>query len=272
MAAQIDQPFRFHDLPPELRLMVFENLEFTTTHTLKQLRRHRYNKDGRWKTAGDLTLVVKSLGVSILATCQAINSEATPIMDRHLAQLRSEPLRFVIDVSGIDFDFDWYQEVMGYLAGYMRMLREHQNDRRSQDEPHDLLRAHLIECYRIPISSADSFQHIPISAVDSLWHFIVTATSHILERTPTGLAVAFFRPTQGDSHIPRCCDRELRYATYNATMCARELRLQPVGLALHGWFYPLEIPWFRCCEYRNGIPWLGQVSRAEWRTVWGGLT
>jgi hypothetical protein len=191
MATHIDRPFRFLDLPPELRLMVYENLEFTTTHTLKRLRRRKDNRDDRWKTAGDLTLVVKFLSVSILATCQAINSEATPIMDRRLARLRSEPLRLVIDVSGIDFDFESYEEVMWRLAKHMERVREYQDDQISQGEPYDLLRAHLIECYCIPISSADSFQHILISAVDSLWHFIVTATSQYLSALPLDLQSPF---------------------------------------------------------------------------------
>jgi hypothetical protein len=160
---------------------------------------------------------------------------------------------------------------MWRLAKHMERVREYQDDQINQGESHDLLRAHLIECYCIPISSADSFQHIPISAVDSLWHFIVTATSHVLKRTPTGLAVAFFRPTWDDSQIPRCCDRELRYAARTATMCASELRLQPAGLALHGWFYPREVPLFRHCDRWHGIPWLGQLSRVEWKNDSGGL-
>jgi hypothetical protein len=93
----------------------------------------------------------------------------------------------------------------------------------------------------------------------------------VLKRTPTGLAVAFFRPKWDDSQIPRCCDRELRYVARTATMCASELRLQPAGLALHGWFYPREVPLFRHRDRWHGIPWLGQLSRAEWRNDSGGL-
>jgi hypothetical protein len=97
MGTQIDQPFRFLEFPADLRLMVYDHLGIITrNYTLKQFWGRKDNDYGRYKTAGDLTLIVRPLNLSILATCRALNSEGTPIRSRRFAQLRTELLRLII--------------------------------------------------------------------------------------------------------------------------------------------------------------------------------
>jgi hypothetical protein len=90
-----DQPFRFLDLPPELRLMVYKEID---PHT-----RHYRLKDPAFQPNSDdippsyITLVTKSLPVALLATCRLINAEAAPILAPKLKKLRKEAPHFIVD-------------------------------------------------------------------------------------------------------------------------------------------------------------------------------
>ncbi|KAF2824062.1 hypothetical protein CC86DRAFT_248540, partial [Ophiobolus disseminans] len=90
------EPFRFLDLPPELRCMVYEELEIATRrHVLSDVD---VREASSWEPpqAVDLamTLVRKSIPVAILRTCRIINEEATPLLARKLRHLEKMPLCF----------------------------------------------------------------------------------------------------------------------------------------------------------------------------------
>jgi hypothetical protein len=94
-------PFRFLDLPPELRVMIYNRLPSTTRHcTLVDLMSSTKPPPLR---AG---LAVKSLPVSLLSTCKLINHEATPVLLPRLQQLRAEPMRLITDTL-------YFEPVMG---------------------------------------------------------------------------------------------------------------------------------------------------------------
>jgi hypothetical protein len=62
------QPFRFLDLPPELRCIVYEQIGIRTKH-------HTLESTNAPDKYSETTLVSKSLPVQILATCRLINDE-----------------------------------------------------------------------------------------------------------------------------------------------------------------------------------------------------
>ena len=82
--------FRFLDLPPELRCMVYEQLEMTTKH---------YTMDYMPDQSFTITLVCKKLPVQILATSKLINTEAMQIFRPRVLQLKVQPMRFCISVN-----------------------------------------------------------------------------------------------------------------------------------------------------------------------------
>jgi hypothetical protein len=84
------QPFRFLDLPPELRCIVYEQIGITTKH-------HTLESTNAPDKYSEITLVRKSLPVQILATCRLINDEAKTFLRPKLAKLRNQPLRFLVD-------------------------------------------------------------------------------------------------------------------------------------------------------------------------------
>ncbi|KAF2128439.1 hypothetical protein P153DRAFT_318255, partial [Dothidotthia symphoricarpi CBS 119687] len=95
------KPFRFLDLPPELRCMVYDCIHITTTkHVLTktdaELPPNIWPKsEGR--ASLPITLIRKSIPAAILATCRLINQEATPLLAPRLEELQREPLRFFVD-------------------------------------------------------------------------------------------------------------------------------------------------------------------------------
>ncbi|KAG9196233.1 hypothetical protein G6011_01354 [Alternaria panax] len=87
------RPFRFLDLPAELRYMVYEAIEATT-------KKRELDVTDRSKTLADRSLIVMFRGaiqMSILATCRLVNQEASPIMARKTQTMTNEPVRFLMD-------------------------------------------------------------------------------------------------------------------------------------------------------------------------------
>jgi hypothetical protein len=90
-----DRPFRFLDLPAELRLMVYERLPIKTTHhkldydnlTLAQLRNGEEDS---------VTFVHEAVsGSSILFVCRLIFSEARSILHSKAQALRLRPIKII---------------------------------------------------------------------------------------------------------------------------------------------------------------------------------
>jgi hypothetical protein len=89
------RPFRFLDLPKELRLMVYERLPVKTTYHTYDFNEPHYVVSNE-STLNSFQLVWKTLsGLSILATCRQITTEATPIIEHKLRTIESEPIRMI---------------------------------------------------------------------------------------------------------------------------------------------------------------------------------
>jgi hypothetical protein len=121
IVASPESPFRFLDLPRELRYMVYERISFETSrHELKDFEWI----PGRWEMRDShpmpewvcddtmmsdhpsMILVTKSLPVAILASCRLINAEARRFLAPKLALLQdSERFHFNIHVDAIDTFF-----------------------------------------------------------------------------------------------------------------------------------------------------------------------
>jgi hypothetical protein len=111
MTPQTTKPFRFLDLPPEIRLMVYDQIDATThlhVYDGHQVYGHCFHvrpSDGGTKIEpNDKTLTIVSihstLSTSILRISRLIHMEAYPIFAKKLQALANEPLRFVADVAG----------------------------------------------------------------------------------------------------------------------------------------------------------------------------
>jgi hypothetical protein len=92
------EPFRFLDLPAELRCMVYEHIDNDTRlHTVEDLRWWNYTAQA-WSTS-EITIAIPSLrGCAILATCHAVFDEAYPILAPKLKRLHyCEPVHFIVN-------------------------------------------------------------------------------------------------------------------------------------------------------------------------------
>jgi hypothetical protein len=90
-----DQPFRFLDLPPELRLMVYKEIYPHTRHY--RLKDPVFQPNSADIPPSYITLVAKSLPVALLAICRLINAEAAPVLAPKLKKLRKEAPHFIVD-------------------------------------------------------------------------------------------------------------------------------------------------------------------------------
>lgn len=107
MTSATGHPFRFLDLPAELRCRVYEYIEFSSTwHTLDRAHALINTKD--WPIPpraqvydSRVTLIqpYTPLAIDILVTCHLINKEARPILKRKVEHCRAQPVRYLVDYS-----------------------------------------------------------------------------------------------------------------------------------------------------------------------------
>jgi hypothetical protein len=98
------KPFRFLDLPLELRFIVYAQLDIVTrSHVLDKTNAQDCTQ---WKvtdsTDPSITLTRKALPVAILATCRLIQEEATQVLTPRLRELEKEPVRFHLGYGGVN--------------------------------------------------------------------------------------------------------------------------------------------------------------------------
>ena len=121
MATSFNQPFRFLDLPPELRNMVYANLQVVTRHYT--IEPYGMSIIHPRPTA---TLVYKSLPVSIFAVCWQVGSEAYSLLKPKLEYLANEPMRLIVQGEALPFMLEvalkelvgYHEEQLEYLTGF----------------------------------------------------------------------------------------------------------------------------------------------------------
>ena len=118
MAARPADVFRFLDLPPELRAMVYQYLPLTTRHyTLQEPQdRHRNSKPF-------IILAVKYFPVSIFATCRLINQECKASLKHTLGYLRASGVYFIL-ADGERGNFTHPYRLMSHIAMILRDIEE----------------------------------------------------------------------------------------------------------------------------------------------------
>jgi hypothetical protein len=99
-----DKPFRFLDLPAELRCMVYEQLNIETRlYSVSYVPTSYFLLDSSPRT---ISMAIKNVSTSILTSCRLVYAEAAPMLKRKLEHLRKdEPLHFIVDPLSFDHMF-----------------------------------------------------------------------------------------------------------------------------------------------------------------------
>jgi hypothetical protein len=173
-------PFRFLDLPVELRVMIYERMPFTTRRlTFSPPLSNPY---WRPEVKSPVTIVMKFLETSILATCNSIRCEAFHIFKLKLQQLRVEPFRVIVGSSSF------------VLLSAFRSLFSPEVGPDYQHLPEDKARAR--DCANsMSWATADQLGE---SVIDDVRSFICDARKYFLRRSPTSSTVAILRDPDWD--------------------------------------------------------------------------
>jgi hypothetical protein len=115
-----NEPFRFLDIPPELRLIVYEHIKFATKRHFLNTSHYVEETDENVRLDSHIVLVSKTLPCSILVTCTLIKDEAQPILKRKLDQLRdAERYHMIIDTTGYLQHARWNESIMHALGDFL---------------------------------------------------------------------------------------------------------------------------------------------------------
>lgn len=94
-------PFRFLDLPKELRFMVYENLTISTRQLRLLPLEEGLQIDQRTKLSSadqpGITVKLQTLQVQVFTTCRIVYSEALPFLSRKLDKIRETIPRIIVD-------------------------------------------------------------------------------------------------------------------------------------------------------------------------------
>lgn len=97
------QPFRFLDLPKDIRLCVYDKIDFSTRHVLD--RSQAIPGNCYWPAppedqVGESRIILikpdNGFAIDILATCHLIYQEANQILKRKFEHRRSQPVRYIV--------------------------------------------------------------------------------------------------------------------------------------------------------------------------------
>ncbi|KAH8724740.1 hypothetical protein GQ44DRAFT_772784 [Phaeosphaeriaceae sp. PMI808] len=106
-------PFRFLDLPKELRLMIYERIPITTKHhtmpNFKDMVRLEPRQERPGESTSRITIVTKSFPlVGILSTCRCIHNEAKAFLHDTIRLLKADPLCIIVDMPQKSYMFKYY--------------------------------------------------------------------------------------------------------------------------------------------------------------------
>jgi hypothetical protein len=125
-------PFRFLDLPKEIRLMVYERIDISMTPF------QCINTGDSSVAQPSLILKTYTLPVQILATCRTIHSEACLILAPKLADLRSRTPRIVAPEEILDTaTYRALVHLIGTVLAALHHLLEAQRLNVSESQPRD---------------------------------------------------------------------------------------------------------------------------------------
>jgi hypothetical protein len=165
---QSEEPFRFLDLPAELRFMVYEFLPATIQH-------HVMDNPLDFK-GSTLTLATKSIPMELLDVYRSISAEAEPLLNKQMEAFKTELLRLIVDSSSAWFLFSGCS-ILRHLSSFDHVGKE---------------RKHIRE-----YGSRESLQWDDIevvqSASDSLMGFAQAYAEDVEARSPRETIVAFWQ-------------------------------------------------------------------------------
>jgi hypothetical protein len=107
-SATVDQqPFRFLDLPKDIRFCVYEKIDFSTRHVLDRSQTlinpgfywPMPSKDQVYDSRITLIRPYNGVAIDIMTTCRLIHQEASQSLKRKFEHCRFQPVRYLVDYS-----------------------------------------------------------------------------------------------------------------------------------------------------------------------------